>query len=103
MPYGHGGYVSCKTYNAIAFVPIPIGYRATHVMVYCDLVTTVNVYECDIHNTAAASRGSGNTNTEINITDVNSNSTNYLSIDVDDLGSTSYAIAGGYITIEPIP
>jgi len=84
-----------------AFVPIPTGYKATHVRVYASSTVTVEVYEQDITGSSQTSKGSGNTSAEIDITDVNSTTTNYLVIMVDP-NSTSVYVYGGYVTIAAI-
>tara|TARA_R100001594_G_scaffold46309_3_gene79362 strand:- start:2326 stop:3234 length:909 start_codon:yes stop_codon:yes gene_type:complete len=84
-----------------AFVSIPTGYTATAVMVYSnDASLNVEVHESDINVsfTSATSKGTGNPNTEIDITDVASDTTNYLVIQVD-MAATSDLLYGGYVTI----
>jgi hypothetical protein len=74
--------------------------KATAVMVYSNQNNNITVYENEIDDqTTATSRGTGNCNTEINITDVNATSTNYLTVCVV---SSSDDIRGGYVTIAPI-
>lgn len=82
-----------------AYIPIPTDFKATHVQVYDDSDNrTVNVYEGFIDGTSAVSKGSGVCNTEINITDVISSTTNYLIVKVTTT-STTDVVFGGYVTI----
>jgi len=61
--------------------------------------TGLELFESQVWDSTAVSKGSGNANTEINITNVNSTATNYLSIIIVEAGNDIY---GGYITIEKI-
>lgn len=94
-----GVRVGTASVELYAFVFIPKGYEATHVRIYGNSTDTVTVYETDIDTgTWSASLGSAATGTEINITDVTSDSTNYLVIQVA-VNSTADVIYGGYVTI----
>ena len=84
-----------------AFIPIPTGYKATHVKISGNSSDGITVYECQISSNSSDSKGSGSVNTELNITDVNSTSTNYLKIYVA-VNSANDLIYGGYVTIAPI-
>ncbi len=98
----NGSYVapSSTTTQPVATIAIPTGYTATKVMVYANTNLAITVYENDISNmTTAVNLGTGNCNTEIDITDLISSSTNYISISVT-AGATSNRIYGGYITIQ---
>ena len=70
----------------LAFVSIPETMKATHVDVYADDTLAFSVYEFNIHESvgdlAGASKGTGNCNTTLDITDVNATATNYLLIQV---------------------
>ena len=70
----------------LAFVSIPETMKATHVDVYADANLVFSVYEFNIHasvgDISAASKGTGNCNTTLDITDVNATATNYLLIQV---------------------
>ncbi len=100
-----GAYTSASsgTVDPVATIAIPTGYRATHVMVYgSDTGNAVTAYANDIANgTTATSLGTGNIGTELNITDLDSSTTNYLSVYID-VGNGDQ-IYGGYVTITPIP
>ena len=83
-------------------VAIPRGMKATHFRVNSNVTKTVTLYECEIgDNTTATSKGSGNTNTEIDITDVNYSATNYLTI-VVAFDAVNQQLWGGYVKIAPI-
>ena len=80
-----------------ASVPIPTGYTATAVYVYGSDTSNMFVYEADINSATVTSKGTGNIGTELNITDVESDTTNYILIEVAQ-GSSEY-VYGGYMTI----
>lgn len=114
-PHGYanarvGGTTGTKFYNAytafdlVATVEIPPGYKATHVCVYGENSTNpVTVYENRIDDgTTAVSKGVGTVNTELDITDVECTSWNYLTIFVDCAATLLDELFGGYITIEAI-
>ena len=80
---------------------IPIGFTATVVHVYCDVaigVSAVTVSEGQIDDNTVVSKGTGNTNADIDITDVDGDGTNYIIIKVDSAATTN-DILGGKITI----
>jgi hypothetical protein len=88
-----------KTYStlpAYVTIAIPSGYKATHVMIHGSGTGAVEVWEHQIDSKTGVSKGTGNVETEINITDVTSSSTNYLFIQV---AAGSDEIHGGYVTI----
>ena len=78
---------------------IPTGYKATAYMVYSSANIAIEIFEDNIANSSATSKGSGNANTEVNMTDVDTSVTNYLSIVVVDAGADVY---GAYVTIAKI-
>jgi hypothetical protein len=80
-----------------ASVEIPRGYTATHVMVYGSAVGAVEVWEMQINSKTGVSKGTGNVDTEINITDVEHDANNYLLIYVEN--GSGDEIHGGYVTI----
>jgi len=88
---------SFSTFTAYATVAIPTGYTATHVMIYGDGSRAVEVWEHQIDSKTGVSKGTGNVDTEINITDVASSATNYLFIQVAQQAGDE--IHGGYVTI----
>ena len=82
----------------LAFVSIPEGMKATHVDVYAAQDLTMQCFELDINASGLTSKGSGTTNTTLDITDVNSTATNYLMI-MDTTVATTNRIWGGKVTI----
>ena len=82
----------------LAFVDIPEGKKATHVDVYMDSNEAIEVFDVDIHQAGITSKGSGNANTQLDITDVNSTATNFLMIRITTLNKTD-RVWGGLITI----
>ncbi len=93
---------SHSTLPLYATVAIPTGYKATHVMVHGDNNNTdaVEVWEFQINSATGVSKGTGNVQTEINITDVTSSTTNYLLLSVQN--GASKEIHGGYVTIAAV-
>lgn len=88
-----------STFPAYATVAIPTGYAATHVMIYGSGTGTVEVWEHQINSKTGVSKGTGNVDTEIDITDVTSSTTNYLFIGVN---AGSDELHGGYVTIAAV-
>jgi len=97
VSYG-GRSTTAAAVSLIANVTIPIGYKATAVRVHAGATKTVTVYECQIDDNSETSKGSGDTDAEVDITDVTADGTNYLSIVVASV--TGQSIHGGYVTIE---
>ena len=83
-----------------ATVAIPTGFKATHVMVYGSATDAVEVWEHQINSKTGVSKGTGNVDTEINITDVTSSTTNYLFIQVANASGNE--VHGGYVTIAAV-
>jgi len=83
----------------VANIAVPTGFMATALMIYgSDSGNSVDVYANEIGDgTTATNLGSGNVNTEINITDTASTMTNYISVYVN--WGSSDRIYGGYVTI----
>jgi len=83
----------------IAFVSIPEGMKATHVDIFDDSDNrAIEVFEANVNSRTITSKGSGNCNTTLDITDVNATATNYLMIVVTTTG-TGDRTYGGTITI----
>jgi len=82
----------------LAFVSIPEGMKATHVDVYAAQDLTMECFELNINASGLTTKGSGTTNTTLDITDVNSTATNYLMIIITTT-ATSDRVWGGQITI----
>jgi len=86
-----------------ASVPIPTGFKATHVKIHgSDTGQTFTVYEANIANSTISTKGTATAiETEKAITNVNSTTTNFILIRVSSDGGTDQ-IHGGYMTIAPI-
>lgn len=106
------GYKDNGTYKGIAvgnsinelyaFIPIPAGFKATHVRIYGNSNDDVTVYESDITSGAiSASKGNAVTGTEIDITDIESTGTNFIVVYINT-DTSSDIIYGGYVTISPL-
>tara|TARA_R110002096_G_scaffold303019_1_gene497972 strand:+ start:204 stop:830 length:627 start_codon:yes stop_codon:yes gene_type:complete len=91
---------SHDTYPMFASVEIPAGFKATHVDVYGDGTSAVTVYEADINARAVTSKGTGNIGTQIDITDVTSDATNYLLIQL--VQASGEQVNGGKVTIAKV-
>ena len=91
---------SFSTAKLYASLPIPNGYAATHVKINGSGTPAVIVYEANIDSATVTSKGTGNVGTEINITDVTSDATNYILIELSQ--GTSDRVYGGYITINAV-
>jgi hypothetical protein len=88
---------SVTTSSMYASVPIPTGFSATHVNIYGSGTSAIVVYEADINSLTVTSKGTGNIGTEIDITDVASDTTNYLLIQLAQANMEQ--VYGGYVTI----
>ena len=96
-----GLHVTSTANEAIAFVTIPEGMKATHVDVYATHNKTIIVDELDVnasYDFTSTARGTGACNTQLDITDVNATATNFLAITVS-LSATSQRVWGGIVTI----
>ena len=82
-----------------AFVSIPQGMTATHIDIFDKNDLAVEVFEAQINATTMTSKGSGNANTTIDITDVASTATNFLVIEVTTTSATNDKVYGGTVTI----
>ena len=82
-----------------AFVSIPQGMTATHIDIFDKNDLAVEVFEAQINATTMTSKGSGNANTTIDITDVASTATNFLVIEVTIKSATNDKVYGGTVTI----
>ena len=69
-------------------------------MVYGTNTPAVEVWEHQINSKTGVSKGTGNVDTEIDITDVTSTTTNYLFIQVTQASGDE--IHGGYVTIATV-
>ena len=82
----------------LAFASIPEGMKATHVDIYAAQNLTMECFELNVNASGLTSKGSGTTNTTLDITDVNATATNYIMIIVTTT-ATSDRVWGGEITI----
>jgi len=89
--------------NLFASIPIPTGFKATHVKIHgSDTGQTFTVKEANIANKTTVTKGTATAlETEKAITNVNSTTTNYILIQVSSDGSAD-EIHGGYMTIAVI-
>ena len=96
-----GLHVNDAASEAIAFISIPEGMKATHVDVYATHNRTLKVYEVDVDASfdfTGTTKGTGACNTQLDITDVNATADNYLALIVS-LSATTQRIWGGRVTI----
>jgi hypothetical protein len=86
-----------------AFIPIPTGYKATHVHVYTSAAKTnaVDVYEFNQRTGGTSSKGLGDFNTLLNITDITSGTQANIVIKILP-ASTATVIYGADITIAAV-
>jgi hypothetical protein len=96
---GYGMRVANNATELYAFVSIPQGMTATHVDIFDKNDLAVEVFEAQINATTMTSKGSGNANTTIDITDVASTATNFLVIEVTTTSATNDKVYGGTVTI----
>ena len=98
-----GGYIHDPAFKLAEYVSFPIsiptGYKATAYRIYASASVNVEIFEGNIDTGTTTSRGSGNSTAEVNMTDVSSTTTNYLSIVIAD---DTQQIFGGYVTIEAL-
>ena len=77
-----------------AFVSIPAGKTAIAVDMYGNHTKALTIYEADVNATGWTSIGTGNTGTQVDITDVASDGTNYLIIKVATTSTTNRMYGG---------
>ena len=99
---GYGMRVPNNATELYAFVSIPEGMKATHVDIFDKNDLAIEVFEAQINATTMTSKGSGNCNTTLDITDVNSSATNFLAIQVTTTSATNDKVYGGQVTIAAI-
>ena len=92
-----------NTVELYAFVAIPTGYKATHVQVYASASTSSAVTAYSFNHTSGAivSKGSGDFNSAIDITDVTSGSTTSVAIKLAPASNVTI-IYGADVTIEAV-
>lgn len=94
---------SHSSLDMFAYVHIPTGFKATHTRIYgSDTGQNFTTYEGDIDSKTIAVKGSATAiGTEKAITNVTSDTTNYLVIRVTSDGASD-EIHGGYVTIAAV-
>ena len=96
---GFGMKIPNSGTELLAFVSIPEGMKATHVDIFDQADDrAIEVFEANVNSRTITSKGSGNCNTTLDITDVNATATNYLLILVTTT-ATSDRVYGGTVTI----
>ena len=88
---------SNSTDPMFASIAIPMGFKATDVIIYGSATSAITVYEADINSKTVTSRGTGNIGTSIDITDVVSDGTNYLLIELAQ--ASGEEVYGGKVDI----
>jgi hypothetical protein len=94
----YGMKVGSANTELFAFVSIPEGMTATHVDVFDKDDRALEVFEVQINATTMTSKGSGNCNTTLDITDVDATATNFLAIKITTTATTD-KVFGGQVTI----
>ena len=88
------------TAKLYANVEIPPGFKATHVHIYGSATSAITVYEADVNSKTVTSKGTGNIGTNLNITDVTSDATNYILIELAQ--ASGEEVYGGIMTIATV-
>lgn len=88
------------TLKMYANVEIPPGFKATHVHIYGSATSAITVYEADVNSKTVTSKGTGNIGTNLNITDVTSDATNYILIELAQ--ASGEEVYGGIMTIAEV-
>jgi len=88
------------TLKLYANVEIPIGFKATHVHIYGSATSAITVYEADVNSKTVTSKGTGNIGTNLNITDVTADATNYILIELSQ--ASGEEVYGGIMTIAKV-
>jgi hypothetical protein len=97
-----GVHVNDTANEAIAFIAIPEGMKATALDIYATHTRAISVYEVDLNASfdfTATADETGNCNTQITIDpNINATATNYLAI-IIALNNSVHRIHGGVLTI----
>jgi hypothetical protein len=88
------------TSKLYANVEIPLGFKATHVHIYGSATSAITVYEADVNSKTVTSKGTGNIGTNLNITDVTADATNYILIELAQ--ASGEEVYGGIMTIAKV-
>jgi len=100
--YGYGIRVTSVWLEIFAFIPIPIGYKATHVKINASQNRSVYVSHGEIDSSASPLIGNGLCNTEIDLAfDLFADEDNFMVVKVITT-STADIVYGGYVTIEEV-
>lgn len=83
------------------FVPIPFGKKATHVDIFASSALAITAFEADLTDGGITTKGTGNANTTLDITDVNWAADTYFGVRVVTT-ATSDIVFGGKVTIADI-
>ena len=88
------------TLKLFASVEIPMGFKATLVNISGSGNSSVTVYEANINSSTVTSKGTGNIGTQIDITDVTADATNYILIQLAQ--ASGEKVYGGRLIITKI-
>ena len=91
---------SHATHTMFASVEIPLGFKATHVHIYGNGSSAMTVYEADLNTRAVTSKGTGNIATNLAITNVTADATNYILIQL--VQTSGEQVNGGIMTIAAV-
>tara|TARA_R110002012_G_scaffold276218_1_gene463129 strand:- start:2704 stop:4104 length:1401 start_codon:yes stop_codon:yes gene_type:complete len=91
---------SFSTNKLYASVDIPLGFKATHVHIHGSATSAMTVYEADVNSKSVTSKGTGNIGTNLNITDVTADATNYILIQLAQ--ASGEEVFGGVMTIAKV-
>ena len=83
------------------FVPIPYGKKATHVDIFSSSALAITAFEGDLTDGGVTTKGTGNANTTLDITDVSHADDTYLGVRVVTTATTDI-VFGGKVTIVDI-
>ena len=95
----YGMKVPSADTELFAFVSIPEGMKATDVEIFGKRTRGIEVFEVQINATTMTSKGTGNCNTELSITNVDATATNLLAIYVDIASTSADRVYGGRVKI----
>jgi len=95
----YGMKVPSADTELFAFVSIPEGMKATDVEIFGKRTRGIEVFEVQINATTMTSKGTGNCNTELSITNVDATATNLLAIYVDIASVSADRVYGGRVKI----
>ena len=88
---------SHSTAKMYASINIPVGAKATQVIIYGSGTSAITVYEADVDSKTVTSKGTGNIGTLLNFTDITGDATNYVLIELAQ--ASGEEVYGGKLTI----